>query len=118
MIKKLTITTMITGMFFFTGCGGLEDLIKDKYTATVQIDNTTTYDVNELYIKKSSSSAWGRDLIAPGKVVKANSKVNFETLLCDTLIDIKVEYDFSLDSGIKEQVRLDCGDEYRLKLVN
>jgi len=117
MIEKLTIATIFASSLLFTGCGG-GSTSTPSITAIVQIDNTTTYDVNELYIKKSSSASWGRDLIASGKVIRANSKVNFETALCDTLIDIKFEYDFSLDFGIKEQVRLDCGDEYRLKLVN
>lgn len=101
----------------FTGCGG-GSTSTPSITGIVQIDNTTTYDVNELYIKRSSSSSWGSDLIATGKVIGANSKVNFETALCDTLIDIKVEYALSFDYAIMEQVKFDCGDIYILKLVN
>ena len=118
MIKELSLIVIAVSALFFTGCGGGGSTSTPAVTAIVQIDNTTTFDVNELYIKKSESSSWGSNLVAFGEVIKSNSKVNFETSLCDTLIDIKFEYDFSLEYGIKEQIKLDCGDTYILKLVN
>jgi len=70
--------------------GGLNDIFDDgATTATVQINNTTTRDVYELYFRDVHSSNWGNDMLSSDLYIPGNTRVNFTTTLCDRMIDVK-----------------------------
>ena len=107
MIKKLTITTMLTGMFFFTGCGG--GLSESSNSATMKIKNTTQHKVFQLYVRDSGAYSWGIDMLPSDKYISANSTVAFETLSCDKKIDIKATGFLGDPVWLFENVKISCG---------
>jgi hypothetical protein len=108
---------MSISILFFTGCGG-ESTSTPSITAIVQIDNTTEFDLYQLYIKPSDVSDWGIDLLPDDKYIPSKTKVDFETSNCDSLIDIKVTGLLGSPISIIEQVELPCGSEFVYKIVN
>ena len=122
MIKKMIISGIATSALLFTGCGGGSSIggstSTPAVTAVVQIDNKTTTDMYQLYIKSSSVSSWGDDLLTGSTFIKGLTKVDFETHICNKLIDIKVTGSFGSPVSIVEQVQLDCGKTFVYKIVN
>jgi len=116
MIKKTTILGLTLSTLFFTACN-VGSTSTPSITAIVEIDNTTTTKITQLYIKNSSSSSWGNDLLTGDSYIPGQRKVDFETYKCDRLIDIKVTGLLGSPVAIIEQVQLDCGSKFVYKVL-
>ncbi|MBN2825689.1 MAG: hypothetical protein JXQ76_10210 [Campylobacterales bacterium] len=104
-----------------SGGGGLNDIFDDGgssnfTTATVQINNTTTRDVYELYFKDAHSSDWGYDMLSSDQYISGNTRVNFSTSLCDRNIDVQAVSFFG-DTWLIPDVYIECGDTKTVTLT-
>lgn len=117
MIKKTTFLGLVISTLFFSACGD-ESTSTPSVTAIVQVDNKTTTNMYQLYIKNSDTSSWGRDLLASSTYIQGQTKVNFETSKCDRLVDIKVAGFLGSPLYIGEQMQVNCGSTFIFKIVN
>ncbi|MEA2027805.1 MAG: hypothetical protein U9N49_02365 [Campylobacterota bacterium] len=118
---KFKSLVFVASSFLMVGCGssgGLDDIFDDgATTATIQINNTTTTDVYQLYFKDEHSSDWGYDMISSDQYINGNSRVNFTTTLCDRTIDVKATGMFGAPQWIIPDVYIECGDTKTVTLT-
>ena len=115
MTNKIAFLSLVTSTLFLASCGSTST---PSVTAIVQINNTTTTDLYQLYIKNSDTSSWGNDLLTSDTYIRGRSKVNFETSKCNRLIDVKVTGHYGSPIYISEQNQLNCGKTIKIKIVD
>ncbi len=111
LVKNLV---LIVSSVFIIGCSGGGDSTQENNsnnftTGIVQINNTTSRDVLELYFKDEYSSNWGYDMLSSDKYIPEYSKVNFNTSLCDKNIDVKAVGWTNSSTWIIPDVYVECG---------
>lgn len=112
---------VIVSSLLMVGCGsggGLDDIFDDgATTATIQINNTSTIDVYQLYFKDEYSNDWGYDMISSDQYINGNSRVNFTTTLCDRTIDVKATGMLGSPVWLIPDVYIGCGDTKTVTLI-
>jgi hypothetical protein len=102
-----------SSVLIIIGCSGGDSIVKSNSnnftTATVQINNTTSLKVFQLYFKDEYSNDWGYDMISSDNFIKANSRVDFTTSLCDKTIDVKATGLLGSPIWMIPDVYVECG---------
>lgn len=98
-----------------------EDIV--IHQAIVNIYNATNFLISRdgiyrLYIKESSSSDWGSDLIAGSDFsIESFSSQEFKTSKCDQYVDIKATGLLGSPEWIKRNVYLDCEAKREIRVL-
>ena len=92
---KFKSLVLVASSFLIVGCGSgdsIANIFDDAPKATtgiIQINNTTSTNVYQLYFKDEHNSDWGYDMLASDTYIIHNTRVDFTTLLCDKTIDVR-----------------------------
>lgn len=110
LVKNLV---LMVSSIFMIGCSGGDSTVENNSnnftTGIVQINNTTSLKVFQLYLKDEYSSDWGYDMISSDKFIKANARADFTTSLCDRTIDVKATGLLGSPIWMIPDVYVECG---------
>ncbi|HIP27278.1 MAG TPA: hypothetical protein EYG80_06450 [Flavobacteriaceae bacterium] len=118
MLKKLGLTGIVLSILLLNGCGTenkKDDSFKSSSTADVIIDNQSTQTISTIYIKTTTSSDYGNNILATH--IASNTEKVISTSLCDKQVDIKILSTTHHEVTFKNKV-LPCGKTSTVMVTN
>ena len=113
MIKKLGLATVALSVLLLSGCGGGGSSSSSK-NADIIIDNVSTLDIGKVFIKKSSNTTYGENILT--QIIKSTTEVVLSTKICDTNIDIKIIATDDLNSVDFKNKNLPCSQTLTIQV--